>query len=679
MEDAVLTTTDVDINKVIAGGTTNLAGANLELTTSTQGVTFTGCTVTGATNPVIAADKITFTSGDSTATISGLKDGTYTLTETLAPVVGGVQYEIATPITFTITNGVVQQGTGVTVAQGGNNALITMEDAVQIHTDVDFSKTDVDGNELEGAQITLTGVAPNNTAITFADNQFVPGNGASGSVNADHDAISFISGSSASHFIGLPNGTYTLVETVAPTHPDSGYRYVETTITFTVENGNVTVNGTDARIDTAGTTPVVIMVDNAAAISTTSCSLTLNKVVVDNGASAPGSFVFNVKSGDTYYGLDAQGALITDTAPIAINMVPGTVVTLDGLPNGEYTVTEVRDGTTVRGYDLAVSGETTVTLDDADVSTMTGVVTITNTYTAQPTPTLSPTPVPINTPIPTPTNAPTATPTPVPTQTPTPVPVATPTPTPSVAPIIVSAVDVNISKQDIAGAEIDGAVLTITNASGTATNFVTAGVTVTQNGNNASGLEISADKITFTTVSSSQALIHGLPIGKYVLTETIAPRGFLIADSINFEVKNDGTIWVEGTPEDQLVERIVMQDLADPKAGDEATPTPAPARVNSVVIDGKEVDASNITINEDNTITINEEYARTLGAGRHKVEITLDDGTTRTVYLTVNTDGSVVTTGEGRVSTSAVLAIVMLASSGLVFIVRKRNTLEEEI
>ena len=86
---------------------------------------------------------------------------------------------------------------------------------------------------------------------------------------------------------------------------------------------------------------------------------------------------------------------------------------------------------------------------------------------------------------------------------------------------------------------------------------------------------------------------------------------------------------------------------------------------------------STVTVNADNTITVNEDYARTLGAGRHKVDITLEDGSTRTIYITVNADGSVVTTGESKVSTSALLAVVMIAASGFVFVVRKKSLSEE--
>ena len=643
-------------------------------------------------------------------------------------------------------------------------------------TDVDFSKVDTNNVEIEGAQITLTGVTTGGSAVTFSESQFQGGANSSHTPITDGDtAIYFISGSTPSRFVGLPDGTYTLEETVAPSHPDAGYYYVTTTISFTVDNGTVTVSGTDARIDNSGSTPLVVMVDNALPVPSSGCTLNLAKVVNANGASVPSSYVFNVKSGDTYYGLDDQGNVVTDANPIAITVTPGTTVSLTGLPAGDYQVTEVRDGISVSGYTLSVTGERTVSLDDdattatpdsetvtvvntysqmlgtltiekvlgagapasassldyqftvtapdgtSQIVTITGAgtatltdlvpgqytitenatsaaiggyqwtatgngsvtvdvvggqtstVTITNDYEATTAPTQPTTPSSSET---TPSSSETTPSSSVSETTTTTT--TTTTEVTTTTTVFVSAMDVEISKQDIAGAEIDGAVLTITNAAGTTTNFLTAGVTVTQNGLPASGLGVAADKVTFTTVASSSALIHGLPVGRYVLTETIAPRGFLIAESINFEVRNDGTIWVEGTPQDQLVERVVMQDLADPRAGDTATPTPTPASVSSLLIDGKEISSDNYTVNSDNTVTVNEEFARTLGAGRHRVVITMDDGSTRTLILTVNEDGSVVTTGESKISTSALLAVVMFAASGFVFVVRKKSVRDEE-
>jgi len=119
-----------------------------------------------------------------------------------------------------------------------------------------------------------------------------------------------------------------------------------------------------------------------------------------------------------------------------------------------------------------------------------------------------------------------------------------------------------------------------------------------------------------------------------------------------------------------------MRDLADPTVGQAAERT-TPV-VNSVSINGITITPDHYTVNSDGTVTIDEEYARVLGVGRHQIQVTFSDGTTRMLYITVNSDGSVVQTGESRVSASSVMAIVMLAAGGMVFSVRRRLIIREE-
>ena len=78
---------------------------------------------------------------------------------------------------------------------------------------------------------------------------------------------------------------------------------------------------------------------------------------------------------------------------------------------------------------------------------------------------------------------------------------------------------VKISKQDIAGEEIDGAKLTI-----------------------------SGDKIDDITFTSSKSAPHSveLPAGTYTLTETTAPKGYAVSESIEFTLKDDGSIVLNG-------------------------------------------------------------------------------------------------------------------------------------
>jgi hypothetical protein len=722
----------VEISKVDASDLHELEGAQIQITCDDDTTDLTVASVGGgAQNPSVTSSMISFTSGDAPAVITDLPDGTYTMHEEVAP--NG--YVVATDIRFTVSNGVVQSGNSITVATNDQNARVTMADALDTPapngTTVSFSKQNLAGEELPGAIIELT-------SSSSLEDVVVTGGGSVTSHTADK--ITFVSGTDDTVFQGLPDGDYTMVETVAPNV--NGVQYVTTTITFTIDNGTVTTTSTDASVDTTGNIPVVVMFDDALVTNVTTCTLTLNKDVVANGASVPASYTFNVKSGDTYYGLDAQGNVITDTDPIAITVVPGTPVELTDLPDGDYEVTEVRTGIDVAGYSVSVTGEQTVTLNSAATATATAEVTIVNTYTALPgsltivkdladgapadasamsysftvtgpngysnvvsvtgegsvvidnlvpgsylvtentdaaniagytltvsgngatadvtsgnntsvtvintyteiivptepttsveetaaptettpaevLPTVEATPAPVET-TPAPTAEATVATTTVPTTT-----AATTTTTTTEATTTttagVTSMDINISKQDIAGAEIDGAVLTITNASGNNTDFLAAGVTATQNGLPAEGLVVTNDSLQFTTVSSSQALIHDLPVGSYILTETIAPRGYLIAESITFEVRNDGTIWVAGTSEAEMVERIIMRDLADPTYG-----------------------------------------ASVLGAARE---------TTAETSAEQSTSGSAARTGETIVSATAVVAVVLFIAGGAILVIRKK-------
>ena len=86
---------------------------------------------------------------------------------------------------------------------------------------------------------------------------------------------------------------------------------------------------------------------------------------------------------------------------------------------------------------------------------------------------------------------------------------------------------VEISKQDIAGKELPGAKLTILDKDG---------------------------KVVESWTSTKKAhYIEMLPIGKYTLREETAPDGYLVANDVEFEVKDTGE-----------VQHITMVDEAKP-------------------------------------------------------------------------------------------------------------------
>lgn len=98
---------------------------------------------------------------------------------------------------------------------------------------------------------------------------------------------------------------------------------------------------------------------------------------------------------------------------------------------------------------------------------------------------------------------------------------------------------VEISKTDIAGKELPGAKLTILDKDGKTVESWT-----------------SEDKPHY---------IEMLPIGEYVLHEESAPEGYLVAEDVEFEVKDTGEI-----------QKVVMKDEAKPDEPDQPKETPKP-------------------------------------------------------------------------------------------------------
>ena len=93
---------------------------------------------------------------------------------------------------------------------------------------------------------------------------------------------------------------------------------------------------------------------------------------------------------------------------------------------------------------------------------------------------------------------------------------------------------VKISKQDIAGEEIDGAKLTV------------------------SGTTFNGSKIEDITWTSSKNGAHAIevPAGDYTLTETTAPKGYEKSESIKFSVDQDGKVTVNN----EEVKQVTMTD-----------------------------------------------------------------------------------------------------------------------
>jgi uncharacterized surface anchored protein len=179
-----------------------------------------GSEIAGAHIVVIDAQGNTVENGDWISTTEAhqlmLKPGSYTMVETVAPA--GYK-QVTTAITFVVdTKGNVTLGT-TTVDNGGKISVmdanhVILEDApedIQKH-EVLISKSALGGTEIEGAKIVLK--------------------------DADGNVVEEWVSSTKAHMVMLPEGTYTMVETVAP----KGYKQVTTEMTFTVDkDGKVTL------------------------------------------------------------------------------------------------------------------------------------------------------------------------------------------------------------------------------------------------------------------------------------------------------------------------------------------------------------------------------------------------------------------------------------------------------
>ena len=116
-------------------------------------------------------------------------------------------------------------------------------------------------------------------------------------------------------------------------------------------------------------------------------------------------------------------------------------------------------------------------------------------------------------------------------------------------------VTVNISKTDVAGAELPGATIKIVS------------------GESANGTVVE------TWVSDGSTYVTELQHGVYTLVEESAPKGYLIAESITFEVGEDNTIKIrqeDGTYVDAVDSTVVMVDGVEEEPTPDPTPDPTP-------------------------------------------------------------------------------------------------------
>ena len=468
-------TTDVEISKADVLGN-EIAGAELTLTgkdSKGNNITFSTDDVQLGSGAVLGnnsdSSKLSWTSGSTSTTVKNLPNGTYTLHEVAAPD----GYAVTTDIIFTVENGKI---TGTQV-QGGSrveNGKVTMVD--DILTDVAISKANVLGDEIAGAELTLTGKDSKGNDVTFDISNVQLGNGAELGDNSDSSKLTWTSGTSETLVKNLPNGTYTLHEVAAP----NGYA-VTTDIIFTVENGKIT--GTQVQGGSRVENGKVTMVDDMIVDVAISKANTVGEEIAGAELTLTGKDVNgNDVTFDTAKVELGEGAALGDnTDNTALKWTSGTTATLvKGLANGTYTLHEAA---APDGYEVTTDIVFTVNNGQVTGSAVSGS---------------------------------------------------------TVTMIDARKGEAIISKANVFGDEVKGAtlVLTGTDANG---NAVTFDLSKVELGNEAAfGDNSDSTKLTWISGSTS-TIIRDLPNGSYTLHEEAAPSGYLVTTDIQFTV-TDGKI-----------------------------------------------------------------------------------------------------------------------------------------
>ena len=184
-----------------------------------------------------------------------LPDGTYELSEKSAPD----KYDVITTITFEIKDGKVTGSSSETVTLDGTNNVVTAFDKsigtpAPDTSKVTFSKQDMTqkGKELKDATMKLSTA---DTAIDFS--KLIHKGGSDIKVSDNNMSITWTTTESQFE-VWLPDGKYTLEETVAP----KGYKVITKT-TFTVSGGKVDSSESTTSVDIDGVNNIITAFDEA--------------------------------------------------------------------------------------------------------------------------------------------------------------------------------------------------------------------------------------------------------------------------------------------------------------------------------------------------------------------------------------------------------------------------------
>ncbi len=282
--------------------------------------------------------KWTPTSEKPSYTFENLADGVYKITETaIGCVPVEAEFEVKNGYIRSVSNGLIFSADSVTII---NKSLVTV------------SKKDISGGaeEVPGALITIkssdTGLgniqlSRDNTEFKKVDSIDMENPDYSQCTQTD-DTLTFWSDGNITNIIGLPDGSYTLTEIVAP----NGYLTTETVLDFDIKNAvlNSDYIGEEYSVENN----LITVKDSKAFI--------VSKTDITGVAELPGAILTISNAEGQTIDLSTVTSVNNDTFKVVDNRIEFTSMNvptqLKDLPHGTYILTEI---TAPEGYTIAES------------------------------------------------------------------------------------------------------------------------------------------------------------------------------------------------------------------------------------------------------------------------------------------------------------------------------------